>query len=275
MSVSNEESLNQEKISFKIDEKDVLKTKLLSADKVLNPDIKPWKLDNLEQERVEKEKKILSSVVQSLTKEAAPEVKKQISLMKKTAYDEAYAEGFQQGLKSGKLEGERKALEEANEVLGHKVKSLQDLVEFMLQPYQSISEEVFLNLIEIIIEISRRLIKDEIKENTGWILKVLNEVVIKLPSDAKAIKVYLNPDDLVIVEQYASSNGKAWNLINDKSLIKGTCKIKQESSTLINDWQQNLNEMMNSLKSKSQEILSNNTSNKFSEDQLNNSKSEI
>ena len=237
-----------------------LKSQLLSADEVSNPSIKPWKLDSLEKKQEEKQEKILSSVIQSLKKEAAPEVQKQTKLIKKTAYDEAYKKGyeagFKKGLNLGKVEGKEQALHKEEKILQPKVDSLQELVEFMLQPYQAVSEEVFLNLIEIVVEISSKLIKDEIAENSDWILKVLNEAVVKLPFGSKPIKIYLNSEDFAVVEQYSASNNNVWELFVDDKLAKGTCRIKQESSTLVDDWQQKLNEVMGNLKKKSKELLS-------------------
>ena len=226
-----------------------VETKLLSTEETLNPSIKPWKMSSFKQEKIKKEKKIRSDVIEKLRKEVEPEIKEQTSLIKKNAYDEAFKkgseEGFKQGLQSGKLEGKKLAEEEASKILQPQVKSLQDLSEFMVQPYQKITEEVFVNLVAITTEIASKIIKKEITESPEWILQVLEEAVAKLPSERVETEIFLNPDDLEVVKKHASSTKNTWKLVPDASLTYGTCKVIQNSSSLVDDWQDKLAELIN------------------------------
>lgn len=236
--------------------------KLLSSGDVSQPSIKPWQLSNLKQEEINQEEKYRSNFIEQLKKEVEPQVQEQTSLIKKNAYEDAYKkgneEGFKQGLQAGKLEGQKQAEKEAEETLLVQVKSLQELVNFMSIPYQKISEEVFLNLVAIVTEISARIVKKEIAEDPKWILQVLQDALTKLPSETSQTEIYLTPIDLEIIKKYSSSSSpikKNWQLIADQSIVTGSCKIKQNSSTLVDDWQEKLQEIMEQTKVISKSIM--------------------
>ncbi len=258
MSSLNEPKLDADKpISEELEQQSC---QVLPKDSILTPSIKTWHLSNLKQNEVDKAEKVRSDVLDKLRKEVEPQVEKQASIIKKNAYEEAYRkgsdEGFKQGLQSGKLEGKKQALKEAEEALLPKVKSLQEITEFMATPYQEISEEVFLNLVKMVTEISSKIIKKEISEDSAWILAVIKESVAKLPSETSSIEIYLNPEDLEIVKEYAE-NKTNWILSQDNSLNRGCCRVKQDSSSLVNDWQKKIEILMEQTKAVTQEIVTN------------------
>lgn len=138
-----------------------------------------------------------------------------------------------------------------------KVASLQNLIESMHNPYQQISEEMFLNLVNMVTEISSQVIKQEINDNSEWITSVLKNALVKLPSETENIVVSLNPIDMQVIEQYADKNKKKWQLIADETLTIGTCKIKQNSSSLVDDWKIRLVDIMEQTQQASKNIIKN------------------
>ena len=233
--------------------------KLMTSEEVGSPSVKTWTLNNLAQEEIKKEEKVRSGVIEQLRKEVEPQVLQQTSLIKKNAYEEAYKkgndEGFKQGLQAGKLEGKKQALKDAGEALKPQVKSLQELSEFMCHPYQKISEEVFSNLVKMVIKISEKIIRVEIAKDSDWVFEVLKKAVAKLPSESKPTEIYLNSEDLSVVEAHLDPLKKNWTLFSDDRLSRGTCRVIQDSSSLTDDWELKLETIMADIQLTSQSIL--------------------
>ncbi len=75
-------------------------------------------------------------------------------------------------------------------------------------------------------------------------MTVVQEAIGKLPDDSVQLEVILNPDNADIVQKYQQAHQKKWRLQTDDSLEVGTCKIKQGSSLIINDWRTRLDELL-------------------------------
>ncbi|MDX1795872.1 MAG: FliH/SctL family protein [Hydrogenovibrio sp.] len=242
------------------EEQDLPKATLLTADSVPEPTIKAWKFSNLEQDEVRKEEKIRSDVLDQIRKEVAPQIREQTSLIKKQAFEEAqkkgYDEGFQQGIKAGKLEGKSQAAKEAEEVLAPQVKSLQELAEFMCTPYQQVSEQVFSQLTQIAIELARKIVEKNIEKDKKWVLEAVKKSVERLPNEVDAIEVHVHPTDKDVIEKYANKNAAKWILIADENVGSGTCIVKQNASTLVNDWREQLSELIEQAYGVSEKIAS-------------------
>lgn len=243
------------------DESDAIQqARVVPAENVPEPNVKKWQPDNLSQLEEKKEDKVRSDVMAQIRKEVAPQLIEQTSLIKKNAFEEAhkkgYEDGFKQGVKAGKLEGKSQANKEATAALEPQVKSLQDLAEFMCTPYQEISEEVFKNLAHIVIKMADKLVRNNIEQDEEWILEILKVAVAKFPNETETIKISLHPSDMELIKKYATDNSKNWQLIADPSLELGCCSIKQNSSTLTENWQKDLDKMMKDALGLSQNIVS-------------------
>lgn len=231
--------------SSNIDEQEKLpQATVISSDEFREPDIKAWQYVNLEKQAHQKQQKIRDDMLEKLRKEVEPQVREQATLIKRQAFEEAqkkgYDEGFQQGAKAGRLEGKNQAQKEAEEHLAPQVKSLQELTEFMVAPYQRISEQVFVQLASLSIEIAQKIVEKELEQNKEWVLDAVKKSVERLPNEVEPIEIYLNPSDKEIVESYATDTRTNWTLVADERVLPGSCKVKQNASTLANDWREQL-----------------------------------
>lgn len=226
------------------DREDLPQAKVIPSDNFRDPEVKPWLYANLERQEQQAEEKIRDDVLEKLRKEVEPQVREQATLIKRQAFEEAqkqgYDEGFQQGVKAGRLEGKSQAQKEAEERLVPQVKSLQDLAEFMCSPYQRISEQVFAQLAGLSLEIAKKIVQKELDQHHDWVLNAVKKSVEILPNEVEPIEVHLNPADKEIVETYAKDARTNWVLISDERIPSGSCKIKQNASTLVNDWREQL-----------------------------------
>ncbi|BBN59891.1 FliH/SctL family protein [Hydrogenovibrio marinus] len=239
----------KEGVSSSIDEQeDIPQATVISSDAFNAPEVKAWKFANLEEQAKQEHQKIRDDVLEKLRKEVEPQVREQSILIKRQAYEEAqkkgYEEGFQQGVKAGRLEGKSQAQKEAEERLTPQVKSLQELAEFMVAPYQRITEQVFAQLAALSIEIAKKVVEKEIVQHQDWVLEAVKKSVNRLPNEIEPIEVHLNPEDKQIVETYAEDSRTNWVLIADENISIGSCKVKQNASTLVNDWREQLETLL-------------------------------
>lgn len=231
---------------------------LLRADEVATPEIKPWQYQDLGKEEAEKEQKLRADVEEKLREEIRPEILRRASVLKKEAYEssqkEGYDAGYQEGLEKGRKEAFEKVEKEADAALSVQVKSLQKLVEAMSDPYQQIAQNVFESLAKLSLDLAETLVGEEVQSRHDWILGVVQEAVGQLPDDSVQLEVILNPNDADIIQKYQQAHQKKWRLQTDESVETGTCKIKQGSSLIVNDWRTRMNELLETAQATSEKV---------------------
>lgn len=217
---------------------------LVSSEEVTAGEVKRWQFENLEQAELQQSQKIRQEVFEQLRKEVEPEVQEQATLIKRQAFEESqkkgYDEGFKQGVQAGKLEGRHQAEKDAEVILKPQVRALQDLAEFMLTPYQEMSEEVFKQLSLISIAIAEKIVEKELAHHQDWIIDVVHKAVERLPDGNETLEITVNPADKELLDAYVSEHERPWKLIADEQIQTGSCKIKQNASTVVNDWREQL-----------------------------------
>jgi len=214
---------------------------VISADAVSSPEIKTWKYQDLDQKEVTENQAVNDNIKEKIRQEMQPEMLKQVEILKKEAFEKAQAEGYAAGLKEGMEVGTQQAYkaaeEEAAQLLSEQVKSLQNLMDSLSEPYHLVSQSVFESLARLAIEMAARVVDVNVQLHHEWVLSAIQEAIAKLPEDIEHIDIQIHPEDLALVEKYQQSNQKKWRLIADSELPKGSCRVKHKSSIVINDWQ--------------------------------------
>lgn len=214
---------------------------LISADEIPEPEIKPWKYQDLAEKKVVEKPVVDEAEKAKIRQEMQPELLKEIEALKKETIEKSEKEGYEVGLKQGIEVGTKQAYdsveEEAQQLLSAQVKSIQNLLEALSEPYQLISQSVFESLSRLTIEMASRVVEMEVQQHHDWILKAIKEAIATLPEDSEHLDIQIHPDDLEVVEKYQQSHSTKWRIIADSDLPKGSCRVKHKSSVVINDWQ--------------------------------------
>ncbi|OGT19651.1 MAG: hypothetical protein A2V90_06465 [Gammaproteobacteria bacterium RBG_16_57_12] len=140
------------------------------------------------------------------------------------AYKEAYATGF----KRGKTEGYAAAVDEIRSKLGQ----LQQIMSTLEQPLQELDDHIEEQLVTLAITIARHLIRRELKTDPGQIVAVVREAVNALPLASRHVRIYLHPDDAVLIREalsLAATEG-TWRIEEDPMVTRGGCKVLSENS---------------------------------------------
>lgn len=144
----------------------------------------------------------------------------EIEQWRKDAQDEGYQEGLN--------------LANAKTVLIQK--QLQKLISFFEHPLKSLNQEVEEQLSHVAVILAQQLVKRELKIKPDDIIELVRDLVELLPGNARGIRIFLHPEDVVLVRNAVltedDSEEQSWKLIEDRMITQGGCKIKSELSSI-------------------------------------------
>lgn len=156
------------------------------------------------------------------TGDALPDIPtaEDIEQWRKQAFDEGYAEGKQQ------------AQQEADVLKAQ----LLEVINFFQQPLHTLNEEVEQQLSLLAVTLAQQLVRREIKMEPGEIIGLIRESVKLLPANSRKIRIYLHPEDAVIVRKALQlddgDDEQNWQLMEDPMITRGGCEIKSDQSTI-------------------------------------------
>lgn len=170
----------------------------------------------------------------------------QIEAMQKQAYDEAFAQGKQQGFEEGRQQGYeagraeghqdgyKVGYEEAQSLMQQKASEWQELLAALEQPFKQLDQEVEQALVDLVIAVSRQVVRREIKLEPGQIVAVLREAINALPLSDQKITITLHPEDAELVRSALKVDDSlpSWRMVEDPLLTRGGCRVATEYSSV-------------------------------------------
>lgn len=181
---------------------------------------------------------------------AAPkrDVERELAVAREEGYREgqraageaAYRKGYQEGLE----EGQRRAAEQARQNessldaerqrLRERAVRLEQILTALAEPVAQLDKEVEEQLLELVLAVSRQLIRRELKADPGQIIAVVREAVSLLPVATREYRLALHPEDAALVrEALAMEDGQGnrpWTIVEDPTLTRGGCRVVSEIS---------------------------------------------
>ncbi|MDG6773344.1 FliH/SctL family protein [Thiomicrorhabdus sp. ZW0627] len=222
-------------------------TKVIPAKELEKPQIRTWHLNNLEKEVEQKALEREQKVYDDLKQKMQPEIQRQTEILKKEAYELAKQEGFDAGYAEGKVLGEQEgkeiALVEAEETLAPKIEQLNALLESLDKPYKLLEKKVFESLSNLALNIAEEVIQQKIGDNPDWVMKIIRESVSALNDSLSPIEIFLNPKDFDLISEQSTNFAENWNVQSSDAVEVGTCKIKQDFSSIEHNWKHRFESM--------------------------------
>jgi flagellar assembly protein FliH len=135
---------------------------------------------------------------------------------------EAYENGFEQGQKDG-LSLEKRKIEEIRRQIEEVIVSLRDL-----KP--KIYSEAEGDLIKLVMLIARKILGEEIRQNSAVIGNTIKSAMQFL-TDKSKVRIILNPDDMeevnkLLPDMSAIAKGGRFELAEDAAIHKGGCILE-------------------------------------------------
>ncbi len=160
---------------------------------------------------------------------AGPVTAAEIESIQKQAYVEGHENGYRDGHAEGRGAGESEVRQQAAE--------LQTLIQTLDTPFADLDEQVIEQTAQLAMAVARQIIRRELHTDPGQVVAVVRDALKALPVMARHIRVFLHPDDAVLVRDALSLQDKdddsqTWKVIEEPLLSRGGCKITSENSTI-------------------------------------------
>ena len=154
-----------------------------------------------------------------------------------TYYDQGLQKGKNEGYRQGVKEGRREGFEEGK-LLGlqqseqqlhshHEafIQSLQKELSEVKKRHSESREDLVDWLGKVIEETCRQVVRRELKTDSQQIIRVVEETLKLLP-ETDQYSIHLNPQDAELLTQHKPDLGVAWQLIEDRTVAQGDCRIE-------------------------------------------------
>ncbi len=136
----------------------------------------------------------------------------------------ANREGYQAGYREGQARAESDVVE--------RVTSLSALISALSSPLEALDHEVENELVRLVTDIARQLIRRELAAQPDQIVAVLREALSLLPINQRQIRVFLHPDDAHLVEELLHLEERPWSIEEDPLLSRGGCRVTSDTSQI-------------------------------------------
>jgi flagellar assembly protein FliH len=142
-------------------------------------------------------------------------------------------QALQEASKRGYEDGFSKGIKAAEAQIAQKVKSLQSIMQSLVNPYEEFDERVENEITSLAIQMSKQLIRRELKAGAGQVVGVVQEALTALPSSSQNIKLFLHPEDAELVKSALSLEDEArWEVVEDPVVTRGGCRVETDVSTI-------------------------------------------
>lgn len=161
---------------------------------------------------------------------SADEMQRIVDAAEKEGREQGYQAGFEQGQAEGYEAGEKQGWEEMRQKLAAEQQRFQHLVQSLLDPLEAQDDALEKLLLDTICTLTKSLVQRELLTDSSQVLEQVRAAVAALPAGAGNLRLFLNPDDLVLVEAYAEERELDWQFRGDETLLPGGCRVETETS---------------------------------------------
>ncbi len=196
--------------------------------KVIKPDasthVRRWQFGSVSGEVANADKPPVDTTVDTAQREllkriSAEEVEKLRAQAEEAGRQEGYQAGFAEGLAKG--EQEVQAL----------IERWQAYIDHLSAPLAQLDEALETTLLELVIAVSKQIIRRELRTAPEQILGLLRESIALLPATSGEIRIQVHPEDAQIIKkQFGENLPSQWILVESPSISVGGCVIETATS---------------------------------------------
>lgn len=161
---------------------------------------------------------------------SAEELQRIVDEAEKEGRERGYEAGFEQGRAEGYEAGEKQGEEAMRQKLVAEQQRFQHLVQSLREPIEAQDEALEKLLLDTVCALTKSLVQRELLTDSSHILQQVRAAIDVLPAGAQNLQLYLNPDDLALVETYAEEQQLDWQFHSDEALLPGGCRVQTRDS---------------------------------------------
>lgn len=149
---------------------------------------------------------------------------KTIEALQQQAQEEGYKAGFEEGHKAGFEAGQQAGKKDIRQQLAY----LQQILTNLEQPLAELDQQIEEDLVNLAITMTRQLLRRELKQQPEHVIGAMRAALQALPVSDRKLKIYVNPDDLSIIQKGLSldgdDNSRQW--IEDPLMTRGGVRLE-------------------------------------------------
>ncbi|WP_347330251.1 flagellar assembly protein FliH [Marinimicrobium locisalis] len=161
---------------------------------------------------------------------SAEEMQRLVDEAETEGRERGYEAGYDQGLAEGYDVGEKKGLEEMRQKLVAERQRFQHMIQALREPLAEQEDALEQWILQTVCVLTRSLVQRELLTDSSHIIEQVKAAVDALPAGAEHLRIYLNPDDRVLVEAYVEEHQLDWQFHTDEQLLPGGCRVETRES---------------------------------------------
>lgn len=187
--------------------------------------------------------------------QAAPQTKRvrmngsELEQMVSTAREEGYSEGLNKGQTDGEAQGiasgEEQGMANAEQRLAAAVTAMQQATALAPEQLRLQQEQVQQAIVTLVHKISSAVIGRELQLAPANLIGLVRDVAMQLDEGEHILRVFVNPDDLLILTQH--TNADNWHWLSDETVKPGGCRIETNYSAIDAGVEQRLSDAVDEL----------------------------
>ncbi len=150
----------------------------------------------------------------------------EIEAIEEEARQNGFESGYAEGHALGKQEAEKSAKARSDKTLREAVAGLEAVAKGLNDPLAASAEALEPELLALVTALARQVLRVELETRPEVIESVLHEAMQQLPGRDRPVRVYLNPDDQKMVEQYGERSERDITWVVDPELRRGGCRVE-------------------------------------------------
>ncbi|MGI9280146.1 MAG: FliH/SctL family protein [Endozoicomonas sp.] len=147
---------------------------------------------------------------------------------------EGHEQGLKQGIEEGYIQGQdkgyRDGLSAGEEELQNVLRNLDLNLQNIQQYYKTRKDELSYWLSALIEEVSRQVIRTELKLQPEMIMNIVRETLTHLPDENSQLTIHMHPEDVAQLRKARADFSNTWTLLEDDQVAQGDCRVITETA---------------------------------------------
>ncbi len=144
----------------------------------------------------------------------------ELARLRREAREEGFASGYGEGTARGETD------------VRARIQALEAIVRSLEAPLAVVDDTVESEIVNLVIAISRQLVRRELAADPGQIVAVVRETLSLLPVSHRDVTLHLHPEDAQLVNEllHVDEHDRSWRVHEDPLISRGGCRVVTDSS---------------------------------------------
>ncbi|WP_018872502.1 FliH/SctL family protein [Thioalkalivibrio sp. ALJ16] len=156
----------------------------------------------------------------------------EIEAIEEEARKNGFEAGYAEGHELGQREAEKAARAREDKKLRETVAALEAVACGLVDPLADATDALEPELLALVTALARKVVQGELHTRPEQIEAVLKEALAQLPGRNQTVRVYLNPDDQALVQDYGAAAPNEITWVADPALARGGCRVEAGAASV-------------------------------------------